>query len=109
LGGYSEFIGKVRELERPDEELTEAISKAIKWCISHNILKDFLEQNGSEVINMLFNEFDMEAEWEAGFEKGWAERLEKAARNALAEGLPVEVIREITGLDLETFSRLSLQ
>ncbi|MDR1318754.1 MAG: Rpn family recombination-promoting nuclease/putative transposase [Treponema sp.] len=113
LEGYSEFIGKVREMERPGEELTGAIKKAMEWCISQNILKDFFERNGSEVINMLFNEFNMEAElaaeWEAGLEKGMEEGLEKTARNALAEGLPMEVIRKITGLDLETISQLSSQ
>jgi hypothetical protein len=113
LEGYSEFIGKVREFKLTVEELTEAIKKAIAWCISHNILKDFFERHGSEVINMLFNEFDMEAElaaeWEAGLEKGREEGREKTAKNALAEGLPVEVIRKITGLDLETLSRLSVQ
>jgi hypothetical protein len=125
LGGYSEFIEKVRELERPEEGLTEAIRKAIKWCINQNILKDFLERNGSEVINMLFNEFDMEAELaaereegieiglekglEKGREEGREENREEVAKNALAEGLPVEMIRKITGLDLETLTQLSSQ
>jgi hypothetical protein len=125
LEGYSEFIGKVRELQLPDEGLTEAIKAAVAWCIGNNILKDFFERNGSEVINMLFNEFDMEAElaaereagWEKGREAGWEkgreegreEGLEKAARNALAKGLPLDTIGEITGLDLETLTQLSSQ
>jgi hypothetical protein len=117
LGGYSEFIGKVRELRLPDEGLTEAIKEAVAWCIGNNILKDFFERNGSEVINMLFNEFDMEVELaaereaglEAGLEKGMEKGREEIARNALAEGLPVEVIRKITGLDLETLTQLSSQ
>jgi predicted transposase YdaD len=62
---------------------------------------------------MLFNEFDMEAERaaerEAGFEEGWKIGVEKAAQNALALGLPMEVIQKITGLDTETLTRLSSQ
>jgi hypothetical protein len=58
---------------------------------------------------MLFNEFDMEAELAAEREKGREERDMALAKNAMAKGLPVEMIREITGLDFETLSRLSLQ
>jgi hypothetical protein len=140
LEGYSEFIGKVREIEgklssggavlrATGEELSEAIKGAVEWCIRRDILKDFFERNGSEVINMLFAEFNLEAElaaereagwekgreagWEKGREAGWEKGREERdlalARNALAEGLPVEVIQKITGLDLETLTRLSSQ
>jgi hypothetical protein len=67
--------------------------------------------NGSEVINMLFNEFDLEAELaaerEAGWEKGREERDLALAKNALAEGLPLDMVGKITGLDLETLTQLS--
>jgi len=32
--------------------------------------------------------------------------MEKTARNALAEGLPMETIQKITGLDMETIAGL---
>ncbi|MDR1901029.1 MAG: hypothetical protein LBQ88_01925 [Treponema sp.] len=44
---------------------------------------------------------------EKGLKKGREEGLEKTARNALTEGLPIEIIRKITGLDTETIQRLS--
>ena len=56
---------------------------------------------------MLANEWDMqtalEVEREEGFEKG----VETVAVNALAKGLPFELIRELTGLDTETITGLS--
>jgi hypothetical protein len=130
LKGYSAFTGKVREyagtvsggrvpLRLTDEELTGAIKEAIGWCIRHNILKEFFERNGSEVMNMLFAEFNLEAElaaereagWEAGQEIGWKagreEQNRAIARNALAEGASPEFVQKITGLDLETLMRLS--
>jgi hypothetical protein len=135
LNGYVLFIAKVREFETAlsggkktadlsRKELIEtAITQAVHWCIDHNILKPFLERNGSEVVNMLFGEWKLEdalvVEREEGREEGLEEGLERGlergrergreeiAKNALAKGLPVEMIREITGLDLETLSQLS--
>jgi hypothetical protein len=35
------------------------------------------------------------------------EGLKKTARNALAKGFSVDIVREITGLDMETIVQLS--
>jgi predicted transposase/invertase (TIGR01784 family) len=104
---------------------------AIKWCIGEGILKGFFETHGTEVVNMLMTEWKLEealaVEWEEGREKGLEEGLEKgreeglekgleeglekgreeAARKALARGVSLDIIREITGLDEETIARLS--
>ena len=40
------------------------------------------------------------------YEEGMEEGIEKVARNALATGLSPEVIRTITGLDIETIETL---
>jgi hypothetical protein len=144
LGGYSAFIAKVREIEAEraggkvrqkltEEGKKEAMTLAVRWCIAHNILKLFLETHGSEVINMLYDEWKLEDALvvereegreeglEEGLERGLEEGLEKGleegeerkqkeiAKNALTEGLPVEVIQKITGLDSEAIKQLSLQ
>jgi predicted transposase YdaD len=46
---------------------------------------------------------------EAGLVKGREKRNEEIARSALMEGLPVETIRKITGLDSNTLQRLANQ
>ena len=38
--------------------------------------------------------------------EGFVKGKEETAKNALAKGLPVELIHEITGLDLETIKSL---
>ena len=48
----------------------------------------------------------MEVEREEGFKEGREESREEIARNALSEGLSVETVQKITGLDLETIKRL---
>jgi predicted transposase YdaD len=110
LAGYSAFIGKVRDYENEGHGKEEAMRMAVKYCREHNILKEILEANASEVMNMLITEWnwdDAKKVWhEEGREEGREESREEIARNALAKGVPVELIHDITGLDIETIERL---
>ena len=47
LSDYAEFIAKVREYEK-DHTLDEAMDLAIEYCISNDILKEYLTQNSTE-------------------------------------------------------------
>jgi hypothetical protein len=60
LGGYSVFIDKVREFEPQTSSLDQAMKKAVNWCIEHGVLPEFLKTNGSEVVNMLLTEWNMD-------------------------------------------------
>jgi hypothetical protein len=121
LEGYSALIAKVREFEaeqaggrKPyklgDDEKEEAMTLAVRWCITHNILKPFLESHGSEVVNMLMTEWKLEdalvIEREEGREEGREERDLEVAKNALAAGLSMETVQKITGLGTETIKGL---
>ena len=97
LGGYSAFIGKIREYEKTMSR-EEAMKAAIKHCMDNNILKPFLKTHSSEVFNMLITEwsteeaiaFNREEAWEEGWEKGQEEilKLLKTGKS------PEEIIRE---------------
>ena len=116
---YSVFVAKAREYEKGTTDKTEAMTLAIKYCLEHDILKEFLEKHSTEVINMLYMEWDQEAAlavryeegmedgMEKGIEKGMEKGVEKTARNALAKGLSAEMISDITGLDLEAIKKLA--
>ena len=110
LAGYSVFISKMREYEKECGNKTEAMTRAIKYCRENDILKSFLEKNGTEVINMLMTEWNLDDALAVRFEEGREEGIEKGkeevARNALAEGASVEFINKITGLDTETIITL---
>ena len=118
LAQYSAFIAKMREMEKAIGDKTEALKQAIQYCRAHDILKEFLEKNGTEVINMLYAEWNQEDALavryeegreegiEQGIEQGIGQGIEKTARNALAQGFSFEVIQSLTGLDLETIKRL---
>lgn len=67
LNGYSYFVYLVREYQEQFKTKIEksnlleySIKKAIETCIEKDILNDFLKSNGSEVINMLSTEFNLE-------------------------------------------------
>jgi hypothetical protein len=101
LWGYTTFIAKVREFEADaaggrvpgrlsSDEKREAMKKAIRWCIGEGILKPFLETHGSEVVNMLMTEWNLEdalvVEREEGMEEGLAKGLAKGRKEGLAKG-----------------------
>ena len=118
LGEYSAFIEKVREFEKETGTLEEAVKKAVIYCRDHNILKEFLENNATEVMGMLTMEWNWddalacryEEGLEEGMEKGEArgreEGLEQVARNALAQGASLDFVQKITGLDIQTINDL---
>ncbi|MDR0597745.1 MAG: Rpn family recombination-promoting nuclease/putative transposase [Treponema sp.] len=123
LHGYSEFIGKARECEQELGSREEGVKAAVKYCISRGILKEFLELHSTEVVSMLFTEWNWDdalaVRFEEGQEEGWAKGREEGreegrakgreeiARSALMEGLSMETIRKITGLDIETIRNIA--
>jgi hypothetical protein len=108
LAQYGIFVAKVREYEKEGMGKTEAMKKAVQYCHENDILREFLEKNGKEVISMLMTEWNMDdalaVRYEEGREEGWEEGREEVARNALANGLSPDFIHKITGLDLETIN-----
>ncbi len=118
LKDYSRFINEVEKNRKEKTELNKAIKLAIDYCIKHDILRDFLEKNGSEVLNMLTFEYNeaeaRQVEREEGFiegrEEGKKEGIEKGkievAKNSLKIGLSIDQIALITGLDKNTIITL---
>jgi len=97
---------------------------ALQECKKAGYLAEFRENLSMEEMNMPANEWDMDTAFEVwkeegmergiemgmemGIERGRNEGKEETARNALAKGLPLERIREITGLDMEAIKRLTV-
>jgi hypothetical protein len=110
LGEYSAFIEKVREFEKETDNMEEAVKKAVIYCRDHDILKEFLAKNATEVLNMLMTEWNWDDalayRYEEGREEGREEGLEEVARNALAQGASLDFVQKITGLDMQTINGL---
>jgi len=58
LGDYAILISKIREFKQNTEDLKDAITKAIDYCIANDVLKEFLLEHRSEVVDMLRMEYD---------------------------------------------------
>ncbi|MCL2181230.1 MAG: Rpn family recombination-promoting nuclease/putative transposase [Treponema sp.] len=111
LAEYSTLISRVYHYRNEFNDLGEAIKKAVDYCHKHDILKEYLEVYGSEVLNMLYTKWNMEDAkevWrEEGREEGREESHKEIAWNMLANGSTPEYIQKITGLDLETIIDLN--
>ena len=112
LGEYALFVEKVREKEAglsKKESLEEAFRLAIKECIEHNILREFLEKHKEEVVKSLLNitrEEYIEIRLEAAQEKGSMQARLETAQKLKNMGLSFSQISEATGLSLEEIEKL---
>ena len=74
LSDYSFVIDTVRKYDGD-------VEKAIKECIEQGVLSDYLKHYGSEVVNMLFEEYDaeraLEIRGQEEYEKGEADGEKK--------------------------------
>ena len=70
LYGYVTFVAKARTFEETGMKRESAVKAAVDDCIKSGILAKYLEENASEVINMLAQEWD------------WNKALEINARDA---------------------------
>ena len=78
-----ELIEKIREHQGD-------VAKAVKECIQQDVLADYLTFYGSEVINMLYTEYDselaMQIKSQEEYEKGKAEGRAEGEAKGRAEG-----------------------
>lgn len=104
LQDYSYFVYKIREYRKVGLILTEAVEKAVLECIAENKLKKFLEENSSEVVNMLTTEFNLETAKEV-----WRKDTILEMATLLLDVLDVRTIAEKTGLEIFEVEELKKQ
>jgi hypothetical protein len=114
LAQYSAFIDRVRICTQEMGDREGAMRAAIKYCREHDILGEFLGNHGTEVINMLLDEYTVEDAIELmrkeslregreeGREKGREEGLGLAAKNMFGRGMSPDWIAETLNLPLDT-------
>jgi hypothetical protein len=83
LAGYAEFVAQVREREGA-MPLEQAVAEAIRHCARNGVLAGFLTEHGSEVMNMLLDEWNLDEAKEVWFEEGW-EQGRAESQQALME------------------------
>ena len=121
LEQYVQFLELVEEARAAGHKHT--LKWAIQEAVRRNILRDYLERKGGEVLSILMTEYDYatdmavlkEEAYEDGREEGISIGLERGAyqkaletaRNLLSEGLIPQMVARCTALPLETVLELA--
>ena len=120
LEQYVQFLELMEEAKAAGHETP--LKWAIQEAVRRNILRDYLERKGGEVLSILMTEYDYatdmavlkEEAYEDGLfvglatgrEEGAYQNKLETARNLLAMGLEPEQVAQGTGLSLEVIQKL---
>ena len=89
LREYAIYTDKIRQYTE-EMSLEEAVDRAIRECISEDVLREFLENHRMEARAMSIFEYDQEKhmrqEREAAWKEGRRSGLEEGRRSGLEEG-----------------------
>ncbi|MBO6178306.1 MAG: Rpn family recombination-promoting nuclease/putative transposase [Selenomonadaceae bacterium] len=118
LHDYSFFVDKVKNAKAEGLSIDNAIKETINYCITHDIMKEYLEKNAKEVFTMArleWNFDDAKAAWreeaiEEGIEKGMKSGEEKATGNMVLELLkakqPLSLIMQVSKYSAERITEI---
>ncbi|MGN0403167.1 MAG: hypothetical protein ACI4HQ_13040, partial [Acetatifactor sp.] len=137
LEGYTYFVEKVREYQKQNRNVEEAVDTAIEECIREHILEDFFRTRKDEVKKMTHLDYTWEQreklirkeEYEQGLERGIERGIEQGIEQGLERGLeqgiergmyqvaenmmladkPLEEIMTFTGVSIEKLKELAAE
>ena len=87
LAEYGIFSAKVREFREAYDDLLKAIKEAVKYCKEHDILKGYLEKHETEVINMLYTEWNIDTAIEVAREEAFEDGVERGIERGIEQGI----------------------
>jgi hypothetical protein len=117
LSDYAVFVDFVNRSITDGLALPEAIKNTVEYCMKHDIMVPYLESNGSEVMNMLITEFNVDEYYEVGREEGFNRGQKEGFGRGKKEGFgrgQAEVARKMKAAgkdaaEIEAFTDLSLE
>ena len=120
LEQYVQFLELVEEARATGHE--NPLKWAIQEAVHRNILRDYLERKGGEVLSILMTEYNYATDMavlkeeayedglfaglEQGLERGAYQTKLETARSLLSEGLDPQMVARCTSLPLETVLEL---
>ncbi|MBO5124373.1 MAG: hypothetical protein J6C11_04505 [Spirochaetaceae bacterium] len=116
LEQYTQFLQLVEEAKAAGHE--NPLKWAIQEAVRRNILRDYLERKGGEVLSILMTEYDYATDMAVlkeeayedglfvGLERGAYQNKLETAKTMISIGLPEEQIQLCTSLPLETIRDL---
>ena len=116
LDQYVQFL-KLIDKAKSDGQ-SKPLTRAIQEAVHHNVLKDYLERKGGEVLSILMTEYDYATDiavkqeeafaigLERGIERGAYENKLETAKTFLSMGLTPEQVAQGTNLPLDVVQGL---
>ncbi len=95
---YSWFIQQIKDCQEKGMNRDDAIITAMADCREAGILTDFLREHGTEAVNMLFTEFNVEDALEVRGEEKFAEGKLEGKLEGIAEGKAASVLELLEAL-----------
>ena len=118
LHDYSFFLNCIKTNIAGGMERVRAIREAVRYCMEHDVMKEFLQEHESEVIDMVnfewnqkdFEEAIREDGWQQGAAQGREEGREEEKSafilGMLKEKLPLETIARVSKMSVERIQEL---
>jgi hypothetical protein len=115
LDEYTTLIAKIDEGLEQGNGTQQAIEYAIKYCIHHNILSDYLTAHRAEVLAMLLMEYDEQKTmdyirregYEEGRQEGKIEAKHDFVWKMLSQNISLETISICADLSLEEVKKIA--
>ena len=127
LEQYVQFLELVEDAKAAGHK--QPLRWAIQEAVCRNILRDYLERKGGEVLSILMTEYDYATDMAVlkeesyedglfvgreegisiGLERGAYEKALETARSMLEDGFPVSTVSKYTNLPLETVEALTMR
>ena len=92
---YSWFVQKVKEYTKKLPDRDAAIEQAIRDCIQAGIFKEFVRKHGSEAVNMLFTQFNMEDAKKIWQEEAYEDGEEAGIQQGIEQGEKFTLLKQI--------------
>ncbi|MBO6178220.1 MAG: transposase [Selenomonadaceae bacterium] len=83
LNEYSFFVDRVKKGRATGLSLDDAVKSAVKYCIAHDVMKKYLEDNAKEVFTMARLEWNLDDAKAAWREEAMEEGMLSAIRNLM--------------------------
>ena len=107
LDEYAVFINKVHDYEYNKRlTRTEALNKAVEYCLRANILIEFLHKYGGEIVSILNMEWNFDDAKRVWGEEQRIKEKEEIAENFLRDGVSRETVIKNTKLSIEKIEEI---
>jgi predicted transposase/invertase (TIGR01784 family) len=109
LKHYSEFVAKLKELQKIYDNYKQAVRQTLSYCMDNGILAEFLREHGGAIMSILFTEYDEEVAKRVYAEERVEDERIELAKEMLMDNEPIEKIARYTKLPIEVIHDLQIQ